>query len=285
MERKTKHRILGILVIVALAIILFPFIQSNKDKVETSTITAPPFPEQTAAANKSDELKPTATDTPLQPEALVQNENRTITPIAEMDTVKQTPDDTIQTPVDTSPSIAPAVPGIANPGAAEPPKQLDKTPDTSAAPSTINSSSVMKEEKKSPAVKPVEPLPTHKKPSKLAAKNNTNSKKIAAIKKLNHKDVISPFDNNGLAKLDESAWVIQLGSFKNKANALRLVNQLRASGYKAFMQQVSLSAGDHTTRVFVGPEEKQGNARNLAVKLESSLHIKGIVISYKPFMI
>lgn len=58
--------------------------------------------------------------------------------------------------------------------------------------------------------------------------------------------------------LNNVAWVIQLGSFKNKANALRLVNELRASGYRAFIKQIPATFGQ-STRVFVGPEKKRGN--------------------------
>lgn len=84
-----------------------------------------------------------------------------------------------------------------------------------------------------------------------------------------------------LAKLDKMVWVIQMGSFKNKANALRLVNQLRAKGYPAFLHQAS---GDKT-RVYVGPENKQTAAYALASRLEEELHLHGIVISYKPLIL
>lgn len=67
-----------------------------------------------------------------------------------------------------------------------------------------------------------------------------------------------------------------------EANALRVVNNLRANGYRAFIQQISTTLGDDNTRVFVGPENKQSSARELAQKLESDMHLRGIVISYKP---
>jgi len=62
---------------------------------------------------------------------------------------------------------------------------------------------------------------------------------------------------------------------------LRLVNQLRASGYRAFIQQVATLEGN-STRVFVGPETKFASAHALANQLESSMRLHGIVISYKP---
>lgn len=87
----------------------------------------------------------------------------------------------------------------------------------------------------------------------------------------------APLDSDGLFKLKNAVWVIQLGSFKNKTNALRLVNQLRASGYPAFIQEVASN-----TRVYVGPETKQVAARSLATRLEADMKLRGIVVSYKP---
>ena len=87
--------------------------------------------------------------------------------------------------------------------------------------------------------------------------------------------------SDGLIKLNEPGWVIQVASFKNKVAAIRLVNHLRANGYHAFMQRMNTIFGESTT-VFVGPEYKQAYARSLASRLESDMHIRGIVISYKP---
>ncbi|MBV9576260.1 MAG: SPOR domain-containing protein [Gammaproteobacteria bacterium] len=84
-----------------------------------------------------------------------------------------------------------------------------------------------------------------------------------------------------ITHLKNAVWVVQIGSFKNKANALRLVNQLRENGYRAFIQAFS---GNHT-RVFVGPENKRDAAYQLVDRLKSDLHIRGIVVSYQPFML
>lgn len=88
-------------------------------------------------------------------------------------------------------------------------------------------------------------------------------------------------DKNGLFNLKTPAWVIQLGSFKDKNNALQLVNQLRANGYNAFIQEISTAFGQ-STRVFVGPENKQVNARAIAERLQAEMDMHGIIISYKP---
>lgn len=76
-----------------------------------------------------------------------------------------------------------------------------------------------------------------------------------------------------------SGWVIQVGSFKNKTNALRLVNRLRQKGYRAFVQTEPTS---EKTKVFVGPQSKRALAHELANRIETDLHIRGFVMNYKP---
>jgi cell division septation protein DedD len=78
-----------------------------------------------------------------------------------------------------------------------------------------------------------------------------------------------------------SAWVVQIGSYKSKENALRIVNQLRANGYHAFIQEISTSF-EKATRVYVGPEPKQAHAETLAHRLQAEMNLKGVVVSYQP---
>ncbi|WP_223668930.1 SPOR domain-containing protein [Kangiella shandongensis] len=49
-------------------------------------------------------------------------------------------------------------------------------------------------------------------------------------------------------RFQEQAWVIQIGSFSNKDNALGLVSKLRTQGYRAYHRM----SGEYT-RVYVGP--------------------------------
>ena len=100
--------------------------------------------------------------------------------------------------------------------------------------------------------------------TKYLAKNKT---KLQPIK------LEAALGDNGLASIKGSAWVVQIGSFKNKSNALRLVNKLRMNGYHAFMQHVAMTYGENT-RVFVGPESKHARTRTWASRLESDMHIK-----------
>ncbi len=91
----------------------------------------------------------------------------------------------------------------------------------------------------------------------------------------------SAMDESMLGHLKNLAWVIQMGSFKNKSNALHLANYLRANGYSAFIQHVATAFGE-STRVFVGPESRLKTVHSLAGQLENDMHLRGIIISYQP---
>ena len=92
MERQTKHRILGMLVIIGLVIILLPLFQSNRDlsSEATTLITAPPFPDQPAQVT-SNESEPAASN-PVQPEA---TKPTTTLPQTSNSTLKHEADDII----------------------------------------------------------------------------------------------------------------------------------------------------------------------------------------------
>ncbi len=76
----------------------------------------------------------------------------------------------------------------------------------------------------------------------------------------------SPPSGGGVDTGDESAWVVQLGSFASEANAARLVGELKSRGYKAFVSR--LGSGSRTRfRVRVGPEQERTRAENLAERL------------------
>ena len=78
------------------------------------------------------------------------------------------------------------------------------------------------------------------------------------------------------------AWVVQMGSFKNKSNAHRLVDQLKTSGFKAFAHEVTSPAGAVRTRVYIGPEFKQASAQKLSARIEQQTKLQGFVVPYKP---
>jgi DedD protein len=315
MESKTKHRILGVVVVAGIAVLAYPFIQGSSSMPgEQALVKAPPFPDQTIQVASTDEAVsgPAATDTqsttPVPDSSLNANNN---VPVANSN------------PVDTG---TPAVTNVAAPEdktASSPdvksPEQSSMAPaDTMAAPApqadsgqSVNGNEMSAADSTSaPAMQDETAAPTNatttndNEPATKAVMTQDTTSVPAAKKhhkthakapKKNHPVIQSklttasaitanrhrPVDSNGLMQLKQAAWVVQIGSFKQKSNALKLVNRLRAKGYRAFIQHVASGAGQ--TRVFVGPEHKQDSARLLASELQSEMKLHGIVISYKPF--
>lgn len=248
MDIKTKHRILGILVVAGLIVILLPFLQSGRElRSDTGTVKSPPFPDQSVQVT-------TVTPVPIT--------------MSNQEEMKQQPDDTIQT--DHPQTSTTAAPIIANPALT--PKVKINQPDA-------NQKAKISEVTPAPKDDSI-PLETMDK-TVVPQHHSAPLPKKATLTSKHSYGKIKHLDNNGLFKLQSAAWVIQVGSYKNKANALRIVNNLRANGYRAFIQQISTALGDNT-RVFVGPENKQASARELAQKLETDMHLRGMVISYTP---
>lgn len=305
MDSKMKHRILGVLVIVGLGVLIYPLLQSNKDMPnEQVLVKAPPFPDQASPLNAGP--TPTVEDETKTPEAAtpVPTETTTVAPDSTASSEDVTPDDTLrQQPDDT---IAPTTPNVVNVKA----PTISSEPETAApaaqTPETSETAAPQSEAEK-PTVKPL-PADTsdnenitssrpemkimkaslsskshHRIAAKTAAKAITAAKPktiaSAAVKafKMPKQD-----DSNGLLKLNQTAWVIQVGSFKQKTEAMRFVNQLRGNGYRAFIQQLPSENGN-STQVFVGPENRQHLARALAAQLQSDMQVKGVVVSYQPF--
>ncbi len=302
MESKTKQRIIGACVVVGLVIVLLPLFQGGKDvPAETTLVKAPPFPEQSqqvASADSAMVPDDVIVDRPsMQPNPAALQAQATEQP-------KPTPDqpqkpNTDQAQNTEEPNLLANRPSIIN--------QTQPDNAVAAPPSTAENSEKPALDTGNPAVKAMELAPAitdeeDQAPASIAVRQTQEAKtpgrKVMQVARHDKKNMASKqlmanktrsklikleaaTGDNGLASIKGSAWVVQIGSFKNKTNALRLVNKLRLNGYHAFMQHVAMTAGENT-RVFVGPESQHARARTLAQRLESDLHVKPIVISYKP---
>lgn len=81
-----------------------------------------------------------------------------------------------------------------------------------------------------------------------------------------------------------SAWVVQLGSFSSNQNAKKLVTDLRAKGFAAYSRMMK-SDGSSMVKVFVGPEIRRNWADTLQAKLDHDLHLKGVVVPFDPLVV
>ncbi len=115
--------------------------------------------------------------------------------------------------------------------------------------------------------------------SELSApkKNSPPKKKLRKEKKLRHskkywqRSITVP-----------KAWVVQLGTFGNSANAKRLILRLRKKGFDAYIRKSKGSNGKFYTKVFVGPELLKKRILRVKQRLQSDVHINGLVRPYTP---
>lgn len=82
-----------------------------------------------------------------------------------------------------------------------------------------------------------------------------------------------------VVKSDTRGWVVQVGSFRQKSNAVALRDRLKVAGYSAFEERVG-SRSAPIFRVKVGPERKRDRAMVLKRKLLAKQRLKGIVVSH-----
>ena len=78
---------------------------------------------------------------------------------------------------------------------------------------------------------------------------------------------------------DIHAWAVQVGSFSTLDNAERLRDQLRAQGFRAFVDVARTSKGE-TYRVRVGPELDRKRAKAVREELRKKMKLKGIVLRH-----
>ena len=97
-------------------------------------------------------------------------------------------------------------------------------------------------------------------------------------------EVITEPATNQAAQTDATtpkAWAVQVGSFTQRENAMRLRDQLRSKKYKAFVEQIS-SAGKTFYRVRVGPEVSRDKAEALQKELQSKMKLQGSTVVSHP---
>lgn len=277
MDKRKTQRILGILVIIALVIILFPLLfNKNEVSVQTTSVTAPAFPDKlntTTPITTVDNQDKTVNTTPLETIPAKANDDNiagtnaeAVSPTAAMDA---------PSPVSNTDTTEPsATPAMSNAQDEKPPLELNNssldqanavnTTDEQAKPETQasvepNTLSTVEEENPAPSV------------SKKTIKSSKNKAKTHD-KPTFHE----------VAKLNKPAWIVQMGSFKNKENARSLTDKLRAAGFNAFTKEIKSAKGGIRTHVYVGPEFKEASATKISRKIQHDMNLQSIVLPYKP---
>ena len=76
------------------------------------------------------------------------------------------------------------------------------------------------------------------------------------------------------------SWSLQLASFRDQDNAVRLRQELRDFDYQTYVIKGSSSEGE-VYRVFVGPMLQRSRLDTIASEIESRFKLKGQVVRYR----
>lgn len=121
-----------------------------------------------------------------------------------------------------------------------------------------------------------EEKPTRKKP---IAANKVN---ISKSENSGQKQPVSPpvsKKKKASAVPTTQAWAVQVGSFKQKSNALKLRDKLRTQKYRAFVEALRSNA-TLVYRVRLGPYVKRAGAEQVRDKLLAQQKMKGLVLKH-----
>jgi len=255
---KLKKRIIGFLLLIGFGLILVPLffghaIPEDELKLSSHVPAAPAAPKNIAVPMPdssvtmpdvaSVSVPTTQAVAPHSPSAVV------------FEQVQSTAD--VNAPSIPAPSAAPAVvpstaPVSSKAGAASP-NNSNNLSSTASAPTPVISTA------KAPVEAPKPPVPALKLSKSISSvtskKASTQTKKELPLTK---------------------AWVVQLGSFSDKANADRLVKKLQAQGFKAYKKTTQTTKGP-LIRVLIGPELTRSQAQSTAKKLKDQLGLTSVV--------
>ena len=256
MELKTKHRIIGIVVLIALAVIIVPlFFSRSGSEAGTQNLSAhmstppgKPDIEQIAIPLQ----QPTTNSKPTQPLQPNQNSNNN----APLDPKVASEELASNINSATAAAAAPAPAAQANLASAATnnalPEKVTAKPVSNTAVDAVPKAQPLSEDAA------VVPAPSLMKPQQIQENRN----KAGVVKR----------------RLAD-AWAIQLGSFTEKKNAESLVKQLRAKGYAAYLNE-SKTSGVPMIKVYIGPEEKREKADAMVKELHETLNLKAVVVKY-----
>lgn len=125
------------------------------------------------------------------------------------------------------------------------------------------------------ANRPDKPETTHtqEKPQQQAAAKVPHSRVAKAEPITKAKTQTSP------KKSTVTGWVVQVGSFYKKNNAITLRDKLRKAGLPSFLVTAKGKNGP-IYRVRVGPERDQKQAKKVLRQIERDTKLKGIILRY-----
>lgn len=118
--------------------------------------------------------------------------------------------------------------------------------------------------------------------SKPTPKKEENKKQVVVSVKKKPVEISSkPMNKLPLKATPHEAWVIHLGSFKNKDNVAQILKKLKSAGYIVFTKPIKTKQG-MLTKVIIGPELIQSALTKKLPALKALTGIQGKVAYFVP---
>ncbi|KAA3649085.1 MAG: SPOR domain-containing protein [Proteobacteria bacterium] len=92
---------------------------------------------------------------------------------------------------------------------------------------------------------------------------------------------VSEAEIKASADRGQLGWVVQLGSFAAKNNALDLRNKLKLAGFTAFVDQIKNNQGESRYRLRVGPFIDRDQASQVKQQITDKLKLNGLVKTHE----
>ena len=241
-QARLKYRIVGGIVLVALAAILVPVLNDMRQPLShgPQAIDIPAEPTDGVASRLPVDAPPVEGNLPEPQDIPVP---AAPPPLSD--------DGDVVLPDRTADLAPPAA--VTRPAPVTPPRTPPLVAEPVPAPPVVAS--------KPQAVRPV--APAAPKPAPVAPKPAPVAKPPAAAP----------------APASQQAWVVQLGVFGNLKTAIDLRERLRKAGHSAFTEEITTPQGK-ALRVRVGPELDRAKARALRDRLATQTGQEGIVVAY-----
>jgi len=109
----------------------------------------------------------------------------------------------------------------------------------------------------------------------------TKEKAVSKQKVTNTSIKKPPLGKQPAKAVNKEAWVIQLGSFRHKANVNELLAKLKKNGYTAFTKPIKTQKGA-LIKVFVGPELIKSSLIKKLPALKKLTNVQGRVAQFHP---
>ncbi len=84
-----------------------------------------------------------------------------------------------------------------------------------------------------------------------------------------------------MASQGQMGWVVQLGSFSAKENAIELRNKANAAGFSGFVDVITNSKGVKLYRLRIGPLMEKMDAEQTLVEIKQKLKLDGLIKSHE----